>query len=184
MFRKKRPTPPGDDENPLASRVGAGDDRPTVPLDADPEAPTRRLDPETDAPTRLLGPAGDGPMADPPVGVLLILSGPGQGRLLAVGYGMNALGRDPGSRIRLDFGDERISRAAHARLSYDPESGRFFLQHGGGANLTYLNGAPVLEPAPLRSGDRLRLGDTELLFRPLVGEDFDWRAEGDAHAPG
>ncbi|MEM1412252.1 MAG: FHA domain-containing protein, partial [Pseudomonadota bacterium] len=55
---------------------------------------------------------------------------------------------------------------------------QFFLQHGGGKGVTYLNGSALLEPTTLESGDRILLGATELLFRPLVGEDFDWSSHG------
>lgn len=192
MFKRRKPRDPEKDDNPLASRVVRGDDSPTEPLEPSgppgapgsprpgTEAPTRRVEPGPDAPTRIMenpsgAPAGD--TADPPVGALLVIDGPGFGGIVTFGYGMNTLGRGPQARIRLDLGDERISREDHARITFDPESGRCFLQHGGGPNLTYHGDAPVLEPVELADGDRIRVGDTILLLRLLVGPDFDWRGE-------
>lgn len=190
MFWKKKHAKHSPPDNPLARRVVRGDDRPTQPLETGAtglrQAPT---DPPgvtgADETTRLITPprADSNPFAEnPPVAVLLIVAGPGKGRLLAVGYGMNSLGRDRGERICMDFGDERISRRGHALLTYDERGGRFFLQHGGGASLTYHGDAPVLEPVTLADGDRITLGDTQLLFRALVGDDFDW-SETPASAP-
>jgi len=185
MFKRRKPNEEDDGDNPLASRVVRGDDSPTEPVDAEDGSPTRRLETSADAPTRLLNdsPAGgtDDPMADPPVGVLLVVTGPGRGRLLHLGLGVNELGRSTDARVALDFGDGRISRRDHARVTYDPEGRRFYLQHGGGPNLTYLDEAPVLEPVVLPDGARLRVGDTVLLFRALAGENFDW---SDTRSPG
>lgn len=172
---RKKVAAPGDKaDNPLARRVVRGDDSPTIPLDNAHEA-QQGVDP-AEAETRLINnPAEAGStLADPPVAILLIVAGPGKGKLLTVGYGMNTLGRGPDQRIRIDFGDERISRSSHSALTYDGEGKRFYLQHGGGASLTYHNGTPVLEPLEISDGTRIRVGETELLFRALVGPDFDW----------
>ncbi len=70
-----------------------------------------------------------------------------------------------------------MSRVSHAVLSYDPRSRKFFLQHGGGANLTYLNGQLVLSPQPIDSGSAIIIGRTKLRFVALCGPDFDWQDE-------
>lgn len=118
-------------------------------------------------------------MDNPPAGWLVVVEGPGQGRVATVGYGSNPIGRDAGERICLDFGDARISRAGHAILTYDPLGRRFYLQHGGGVNLTYLNDEPVLTPTPIEAGAQIRIADTVLRFVPLCGESFDWHAIAD-----
>ena len=79
-------------------------------------------------------------MDDPPVGWLVVIKGPGQGNVTAVGNGSNSVGRDKGDRIRIDFGDETISRRGHSTITYDPRGKKFYLQHGAGKNLTYLEG--------------------------------------------
>jgi pSer/pThr/pTyr-binding forkhead associated (FHA) protein len=115
-------------------------------------------------------------MQDPVVGWLVITAGPGQGRALALGYGRNSIARGPKARISLDFGDLEISRDEHAVITYDPKGRRFYLQHGGGTNLTYLNEQPVLVPTELQGREIIWLGQTQLRFVPFCGEDFDWQS--------
>jgi hypothetical protein len=124
----------------------------------------------------------DAAMQNPVVGWLVITGGPGQGRALVLGYGMNSIGRGPESRVRLDFGDKQISRADHALVSYDPRGRRFYIQHGGGTNLTYLNDQPVLSPTELKGGEIIQLGKTRLHFVPFCGPAFDWQ-DIDPEAP-
>jgi hypothetical protein len=166
-------------DNPLLRRFEErldevlGDDTPTVLMD--PDSDSTDGDP---AQTRLLGGRDGGkddPLRDPPVGLLLVLAGPGRGHALPFGYGMNSLGRGEDQRVRLDFGDERISRTGHAVITYDGAARKFYLQHGGGASLTYLGDEPVLTPVELTGREQLRLGDTVLLFIPLCGPEFDWQ---------
>jgi len=113
-------------------------------------------------------------MADPLVGWLVVIAGPGQGNCVRLGHGMNSIGRAEGQRCRLDFGDTEISRKVHATVTYDPRGRKFYLMHGGGQNLTYIGETPVLQPALLNGGEVIFLGKTTLKFIPLCGPDFDW----------
>ena len=113
-------------------------------------------------------------MDDPPVGWLVVIRGPGQGNFVAIGNGSNSVGRDADDRIRIDFGDETISRRGHSTITYDPRGKKFYLQHGSGKNLTYLEGNPVLAPTELAGFSKIAIGNTELLFVPLCCEQFDW----------
>ncbi|MDH3234208.1 MAG: FHA domain-containing protein [Alphaproteobacteria bacterium] len=115
------------------------------------------------------------PMEDPVVGWVVVVDGPGQGASLTLGYGMNSIGRAPTERICLDFGDSQISRTSHASITYDPRGKKYFINHGGGKNLTYLGEDPVLTPIQLKGGEEVMIGDTTLRFVPFCGEDFDWR---------
>jgi len=114
-------------------------------------------------------------LADPVVGWVVIINGPGKGQALPLGYGMNNIGRSKQERICLDFGDEDISRTQHAIITYDPRGRKFYVQHGGGRNLTYLGPQPLLIPAQLHGGEEIIVGRTTLRFVPLCGEDFDWQ---------
>lgn len=116
----------------------------------------------------------DDPMADPVVGWLVVISGPGQGRTMKLGHGMNSIGRAEGQRCRLDFGDTEISRNIHATVTYDPRGRKFYLMHGGGQNLTYIGENPVLQPVVMKGGEVISLGKTTLKFVALCGPDFDW----------
>jgi sigma-B regulation protein RsbU (phosphoserine phosphatase) len=57
--------------------------------------------------------------------------------------------------------DRYLSRK-HAEIVAD--NGSWILKDCGSANGTYLNGSRVERDHPLRSGDRIRLGDTEIVF--------------------
>lgn len=113
-------------------------------------------------------------IATPAVGWLAITSGPGRGASLALISGMNAIGRGDDAHVQLDFGDDTISRDAHAYVTYDDEARRFYVTHGGKTNLVRLNNAPVLTTEPLAHGNTLRIGATSLRFIALCGDDFDW----------
>jgi hypothetical protein len=115
-------------------------------------------------------------MDDPVVGWLAIVEGPGKGCFARLGYGMNSIGRGPEDRVTLDYGDDQMSRNKHAIITYDPKSRSFYVQHGGGVNLTYLGDDPVLTPTKLNGGELINIGQTILKFVRLCGEDFDWKA--------
>jgi len=123
--------------------------------------------------------AADGTAVQPaqakfPVGWMVIVSGPGRGTSFTLFNGVSQIGRGEDQAVRLDFGDNSISRSNHAAVAYDPEQQEFFLGHGGKANLVRLNGSPVLSTEPLKNGALIRLGETTLRFVGLCGDDFDW----------
>jgi hypothetical protein len=114
----------------------------------------------------------------PPVtGWLVVVDGPGKGKDLRITPGMNRIGRDSSMNLQVDFGDESISRSEHALVIYDPQSNAFFLNHGSGQNLTYLNDELVMEAKTLQAHDRIKMGQTEFLFVPLCTEQFWWGQE-------
>ena len=136
---------------------------------------TRLLRSGSSAPDAVGESPGEDAMSDPVVGWLVVTAGPGKGRVCPLGYGSNSLGRGEGSRVKLDFGDDRISREGHATLTYDPRGRKFYLQHGGGKNLTYRGDEPVLAPATLEAMQEFSIGGTTLRFVPFCGPDFDWQ---------
>lgn len=175
------PVPPGGAEG-SAPAPGSGEspfDAPTQKIGTAQrptggEEQTRLLRPGSDAAAGG-GSPGEDAMADPVVGWLVVTAGPGKGRVCPLGYGSNTLGRSESSRVRLDFGDDRISREGHATLTYDPRGRKFYLQHGGGKNLTYLGDEPVLAPTALEAMQDFSIGGTTLRFVPFCGPDFDWQ---------
>ena len=127
------------------------------------------------AKTQLSG--GDRTQIDPVAGWVVVVKGPGRGAFRPLFVGMNSVGRDAGQRVRLSFGDDAISREEHAFITYDDEQRRFYVQHGGKANLVRLGKKPVLIPTELKANDLIRLGRTTLRFVPCCGADFSWTDE-------
>ena len=114
-----------------------------------------------------------------PVAWMVVTSGPGRGTAFTLFNGVSQIGRGESQAVRLDFGDTSISRSNHAAIAYDPEQQKFFLGHGGKANLVRLNGNPVLSTEPLTDGAEIRLGETTLRFVALCGAEFDWGSGGE-----
>src|ERR1041385_5539718 len=75
------------------------------------------------------------------------------------GEGLITLGR--ASECTVPIKDRFLSRR-HAEVALD--RGRWYVRDCGSVNGTMLNGAKVVEPAPLCSGDRIGLGDSEVVF--------------------
>ena len=121
--------------------------------------------------------AGGRPGAEFPTGWIVVTEGPGRGACFTLGDGVSQIGRGEDQAIRLDFGDTSISRNNHAAVAFDPETGKFFLGHGGKSNLVRLNNRPVLSTEELASNDRIRIGETVLRFVALCGEEFSWVEE-------
>ncbi len=174
----------GDERRPIAPEPPPLEIAPARPAEdpAPPPAPPAAASAEPK--TRLYGfdadELGDGASDNPPAGWLVVLEGPGRGRSVEIGYGLNSVGRAAGQRIRLDFGDTHISRETHAHIVYDGRHRRFYVSHGDGENLTYLNGDLVLgEKRELKDRDEVQFGETKLMFVALCSEAFDWRSEAE-----
>lgn len=113
-----------------------------------------------------------------PAGWFVIIDGPGRGASFTIGAGVSTIGRGDDQTISLDFGDQSVSRSAHASVAYDEEQNKFFMGHGGKSNVVRRNGAPVLATEEMNHGDTVRIGKTTLRFVAFCGPDFNW--EGDA----
>ena len=117
---------------------------------------------------------------DPVVGWLVVVKGPGRGFSIRLGMGQNSIGRGAASRVRINFGDDQISRSNHASITYDPQGNRFHVHPGTGLNLTYMDDEPVLRPTPLADRSRITIGGTTLCFVALCGNTFSWKDRGRA----
>ena len=110
---------------------------------------------------------------EPVVGWLVCIEGADKGRDYRIRAQRNFIGRDVGMDICIS-GDNQISKANHATLTYDPRSNSFRLAPGDSHGITYLNNEPVDVPATLKPYDVIEVGATKLLFIPLCGEAFQW----------
>ncbi|MBV1867501.1 MAG: FHA domain-containing protein [Marinosulfonomonas sp.] len=109
-----------------------------------------------------------------PVGWMVVTKGPGRGNSFSLFNGVSQVGRGDDQAIKLDFGDNSISRSNHAAIAYDAEQRAFYLGHGGKANLVRLNDKPVLSTEELSNGDLIRIGETTLRFVAFCDSEFDW----------
>jgi hypothetical protein len=55
-------------------------------------------------------------------------------------------------------------------IRYVPETGKFYLQPGPDDHPVCLGESPVYAPTELRHGDRIEVGDSELVFRPAQSD--------------
>lgn len=110
---------------------------------------------------------------DPVVGWLVVLEGPGKGRSIQLGYGLNSIGRARSERVSLDFGDTMISNTDHAKIIYDDRG--FYISHGSGKNVTKVNGTLVPNMIELKNFSTIDLTkSTRLAFVALCSATFDW----------
>ena len=117
---------------------------------------------------------GEAPITiEPVVGWVVCVRGVNIGRDYRLRAGRNSLGRESSMDVCIS-GDDKISRENHAHIAYDPENRTFYLQHGEGRNLTYVNNKPALTLVQLEAGDRIKCGGTELIFVPLCDKRFNW----------
>src|SRR5262245_62701724 len=89
---------------------------------------------------------------------LVVLAGPRCGETFVVDGSATTIGRDASSQLNIP--DHLMSRR-HCTLEL--ASGCFTLRDLGSSNGTYVNSMPVSERV-LAHGDRIRAGDTVLLF--------------------
>lgn len=75
------------------------------------------------------------------------------------------IGRDPSNQIVLN--DDRYTSRYHAWVTY--ENNDFWLEDLGSTNGTMLNGELVEKRELLHSGDKIRIGETEMTFTLLSG---------------
>ena len=108
-------------------------------------------------------------------GWFVCIAGPQKGkdfRLHTGGY--NRLGRNPSFDVALT--DFKISREFSMWVCFDPLTKKYLTGANAGGNLVYLNGKlfPPESNHELSRNDKIRIGETELMFIPLCDEHFQW----------
>lgn len=89
---------------------------------------------------------------------LTVIKGPDRGRRFELSDPVPSIGRDAKSAVRLHDGE--VSRT-HAEIR--KSGGDFVLYDLGSSNGTFLNNERI-DYRPIKTGDRIRLGQTELIF--------------------
>ncbi len=110
------------------------------------------------------------------VGWLVATKGIYTGESFPIISGRNFIGRNKNYSVNLEK-DKTVSRSRHAIIIFEPKTRVFFVAPGDSTELFYLNDKVVLGSEEIKAYDRLKIGDTELLFIPLCGENFAWDIE-------
>lgn len=115
--------------------------------------------------------------ADPVVGWLVVVGGPGIGQYRPIFEGNNTVGRSAQNRIPIDFGDDAISGEEQAYIRYDSSDRSFlFVPNLAKTNVVSLNDRRPTAAVELQAMDVITMGRTQLVFVPFCGPDFDWSA--------
>ena len=110
----------------------------------------------------------------PATGWLVCINGATKGTDYRIYQGYTYIGRDP-AQNQVAIPDDHISSVPSARILYEEESRRFFINETNGArNPVYLNDKLFDGRVMLNPYDIIRLGNTSLLFVPLCTEKFAW----------
>lgn len=112
-------------------------------------------------------------VSSPCVGWLIAIGGVHIGQDFRLKVGKNFVGRDESMDVAMT-GDKSVSRNRHAIVVYEPKQHLYLIQPGESSALVYCNDEVVLSPVKLKPYDIITIGEVNLLFLPLCGEQFDW----------
>jgi hypothetical protein len=113
--------------------------------------------------------------ADPVVGWLVVVGGPGLGAFRPIYEGNNAIGRGKDQRVPIDFGDATISSEEQAYIRYDSMDRSFlFVPNLSKTNIVAINDKKPTGAVKLELMDVITMGRTQLAFVPFCSEEFDW----------
>ena len=111
--------------------------------------------------------------AEPVVGWLVCVKGEYIGQSFNLKAGQNFIGRALNMDVPLAK-DTSVSRNKHAILTYDPQNRVFYIQPGESSGLTHINGSLLLSPQTIQAYEKIKVGNSELVFVPCCGEQFAW----------
>jgi len=110
---------------------------------------------------------------EPVVGWLVCVKGEYFGESFNLKAGHNFIGRALNMDVPLAK-DTSVSRHKHAVLTYDPQNRVFYIQPGESSGLTYLNDSLLLAHQHINAYEKIKIGNSELIFVPCCGEQFSW----------
>lgn len=110
---------------------------------------------------------------DPVTGWLVCIKGQSKGRDYRIRHGNNWIGRSQNSDIWMD-GDSAIANEKQCAVVYDHKGNHFFVIPGNGT-ITYVNGEILSDPQPLKTGDTIKIGNSEFEFIPFCREGHTWK---------
>lgn len=114
----------------------------------------------------------------PVVGWLIGTKGPCKYRDFRLHSERNYIGRGEDQDIVIP--DPTVSRKSVVQVAFASRNATFHLIPCDGASIvSYCNGEELFTPRKLEDGDRIQIGNSELMFKALCGEGFSWDDEKD-----
>ncbi len=111
-----------------------------------------------------------------PVAFMVCIAGGNTGDSYTLAEGRNYIASGSDADIKLNK-DSNVSADCHAVVTYNPSNNQFTLSAGTGRGITYLNGNQVDVSAEIKADDRIKVGESELLFIPVCTDKFKWDAQ-------
>lgn len=111
----------------------------------------------------------------PVTGWLVCTRGEEKGKDYRLHSGKNFIGRSAKMDVVL-LKDNQIAREKHASIVYDPKGHGFYISPEE-ANLVYHNDQLLAKVRELKENDKIRVGETELVFVPYCKEERRWQEE-------
>jgi len=129
---------------------------------------------QTDDGYEVQAPSGKTRVTRPTVGWLVCIHGVCFGVDYRLHANYNRIGRSAALDVNID--DPKFSKKAVAWVGYFQETNTFYVGADSSTNVLYVNDLPLPsgQSQKLAAWDRIRMGDTELIFVPLCGETFTW----------
>lgn len=109
------------------------------------------------------------------VGWLVCTKGLSRGRDYKLFHGWNRIGRSARMDIYIPE-DKKISADNHVAIVFDDKKDTFHIINQQGS-LVYLNDESITETRVLKTGDKIVVGDTELIFIAFCTEERGWKEE-------
>lgn len=130
--------------------------------------------------TEIVDKVSDAKNIRPVVGWLIGTKGECKYKDFRLHSGHNRIGRGNGNKVNIDIIDTSVSREGEVEVIFNSKDSSFHLKSCNGVvNNSYCNDELLLDSCRLKDGDRIQLGKSELIFKSLCGESFNWDNEKD-----
>lgn len=101
---------------------------------------------------------------------LFVVSGDNKVDYYPLGRRTNVVGRD--EAVPIQIVDKQVSRK-HLQIRFDKENECYYALDMKSRNGTFINGSKIEEETILADGDRVRVGDTNMLFTLKDFPDYE-----------
>jgi len=114
---------------------------------------------------------GKAERVNPVAGWLVVVKGGQTGIDFRIRIGRNVIGRDLTCDIVLE--DDKVSNT-HSTVQFYSKTSEFIIFDERSQNGTFVNDQLITTNTQIKDGDRICLGDTEMIFRAFCNDQFKW----------